>query len=96
MANQKPLVLKDGKKSEMVSGVDTIDPVFLPPSSGLLPQYNSDPLSPSSQTAWVRKNTLIATGSPIGLLLALTSVGSFSYDLRYRTLEGTTVGVPLT
>lgn len=34
MANQKPLVLKDGKKSQMVSGVDTIDPVFLPASSG--------------------------------------------------------------
>lgn len=34
MANEKPLVLKDGKKSQMVSGVDTIDPVFLPPASG--------------------------------------------------------------
>jgi hypothetical protein len=34
MANEKPLILKNGKKSQMESGVDTIDPVFLPPSSG--------------------------------------------------------------
>lgn len=33
MANEKPLILKDGKKSQMVSGVDTIDPVFLPVAS---------------------------------------------------------------
>ncbi len=29
MANQKPLILKDGKVSEMKSGQDTIDPIYL-------------------------------------------------------------------
>lgn len=34
MANEKPLVLKDGKISQMVSGVDTIDPIFVSSASG--------------------------------------------------------------
>jgi hypothetical protein len=34
MANEKPLILKNGKRSQMVSGTDTIDPVFLPSGSG--------------------------------------------------------------
>lgn len=34
MANEKPLALKNGKISQMVSGVDTIDPIFLSASGG--------------------------------------------------------------
>lgn len=39
MANEKPLILKNGKFSQMESGVDTIDSVFLPPSSGSYQKY---------------------------------------------------------
>lgn len=34
MANEKPLILKDGKTQQMQAGVDTIDPVFVAGASG--------------------------------------------------------------
>jgi hypothetical protein len=81
-----------------------------------IPQYNSDPASPSTENVWVRKTggTTTVTGTPLGLLLALThsitTTGgtpmglllsitkdtSPTYELRYRTLEGTTKGVSIT
>lgn len=59
-------------------------------SSGPLqiPEYISDPISPSSQDVWVLRTPLI--GTPIGLLLALTYTTD-QYQLSYRTLENTTV-----
>lgn len=91
MAEQKALALIDGKVSEVPVG-DTIRG-----AGGSIPQLMADPLSPSPQSAWVRANMITAPGEPIGLLLALTkSIGTYTYELRYRTLEGTNVGVPLT
>ena len=61
--------------------------------SSTIPQLNADPVSPAAQSAWVLTTTT-TFGTPIGLLLALTSeVNNYSYSLRYRTLEGTTVSV---
>ena len=57
----------------------------------------SDPISPSAQSAWVRSTTITAAGEPLGVLLAITkAVGTYSYELRYRTLENITIGVALT
>jgi hypothetical protein len=69
--------------------------------SGSIPQYSTDPVSPSSHDAWVLKTVVpaIGTGQPVGLLLALTSPGiggSTSYQFKYQTEEGTTISVGLT
>ncbi len=61
-------------------------------SGGFIPEYNSDPVSPSPEEVWVLHTP---AGSPIGLLLALT-YGVGQYELSYKTLEGPIVRVPLT
>jgi len=65
-----------------------------------IPQYDADPASPTGQMAWVLKSGGGGgTGTPIGLLLALTvgAAGSTpTYQFSYRTLESTTVRVLLT
>ena len=94
MAERKPLVLKDGKISELPVG-DTVAGA----SSGSvsIPQLTSDPVAPTAQSSWVLATPKSQAGSPIGLLLAITSpVTTYTYALRFRTLEGTTVGTPLT
>lgn len=92
MAERKALALIDGKISEIPAG-DTIRGA----GGSTLPQLSADPLSPTNESAWVGANPVLVVGSPIGLLLALTQATStFSYELRYRTTNGITVGVPLT
>jgi hypothetical protein len=87
---RKPLTLISGKVSELPDG-DSVE------GGGSIPQLMADPIAPAAQSAWVRANPISTAGSPIGLLLALTQATStFTYELRYRTLEGITVGVPLT
>jgi hypothetical protein len=64
---------------------------------GGLPQLNADPATPAPESAWVRANMVTQAGSPIGLLLGLTQAAStYTYELRYRTQQNITVGVPLT
>lgn len=78
------------------------DPVLnkLRQKDGIL-QYDSDPSTPKAQDAWVTKTTSGqggGVGSPYGLLLSLTMTGTegvTSYEFRYRTKEGTTVGASL-
>jgi hypothetical protein len=64
-----------------------------------IPQLSSDPASSKKESAWVRRTGGgTGLGSPYGLLLALTQPGDgggFTYEFRYRTKEGTTVGVAL-
>lgn len=61
-----------------------------------IPELYSDPVSPTAQSAWVLATDSGAIGTPIGLLLSLTHAASvFSYQLSYRTLEGTTARVPI-
>lgn len=61
-----------------------------------IPQYSSDPATPKPEEAWVLRSIGGGGGSPVGLLLALTSAGSGStYAFKYRTKEGTTVSVAL-
>ena len=73
------------------------------PNVGEIPQYSTDPSSPLAETSWVLRSGsggAIADGTPIGLLLALTyqdNAGvAFSYLLKYRTKENTTLSVALT
>ncbi len=66
-----------------------------------IPQYETfDPVSPSPEDTWVLHTGGIpmVAGSPIGLLLSLTYAGPSggTYQLSYRTLEGTTKRVALT
>lgn len=49
-----------------------------------IPEYNTDPVSPGINDAWVLRGT---SGTPIGLLLALTKE-SADYKLSYKTLSG--------
>jgi hypothetical protein len=61
-----------------------------------IPELYTDPVSPTPQSAWVLATDQGALGTPIGLLLSLThAVSIFTYQLSYRTLEGTTIRSPL-
>jgi hypothetical protein len=67
------------------------------------PELSSDPASPIAQTSWVLRTGsggAIADGTPMGLLLSLTYTSNagvaFSYLLKYRTKENTTLSVALT
>lgn len=65
--------------------------------SASIQQLTSDPVSPTAESAWVLATQVATVGSPMGLLLALTnSANRFTYQFRYRTIEGTTVGASLT
>jgi hypothetical protein len=94
MAERVALALIGGVVSEIPAG-DTIRGAG---SSGTsIPQLASDPPSPAVESAWVRETMTSQAGSPIGLLLGITNaVSTYTYELRYRTQQGTTVGVPLT
>ena len=61
-----------------------------------IPQYSTDPVSPKPNSSWILKTFVggAGSGTPIGLLLALTSAGSggsTTYQLSYRDTEGTTI-----
>jgi hypothetical protein len=63
------------------------------PSGGSnLPEYGSDPVSPANGDTWVLRQGVV--GSPLGMLLALTTAKS-TYKLSYKTISGTTVRVDL-
>lgn len=53
-----------------------------------IPEYGVDPVAPVPGDAWVLRVGGV-TGSPIGLLLALTSTSKYCFS--YRTLSNTTV-----
>ena len=64
-----------------------------------IPELDTDPVSPDPETAWV-----LRTGSPSGggspvfpfpLLFTTPGVGSYTYQLSYRTLAGTTIRVSM-
>lgn len=57
-----------------------------------IPQLDADPASPSAEQVWVRKSG--NAGSPMGLLLSLTT-NAITYQLSYRTIEGTTKRVSI-
>jgi len=68
-----------------------------------IPEYSTDPVSPNAEDAWVLRSGsggAIVDGTPIGLLLCLTyqdNAGvAYSYLLKYRTKENTTLSVALT
>jgi len=70
---------------------------------GTIPQYDADPGSPNAEDAWVLHSTSGGAGGGelkfiAGLMTPITSVGAVShtYQLSYRTQEGTTKRVTLT
>lgn len=70
-------------------------PYFPPPSGGAvsIPELSSDPVAPAAGDSWVLKTDY--TGQPIGLLLALTYSGYYTYQFSYRTLAATTIRTTL-
>jgi hypothetical protein len=70
---------------------------------GKIPQLDADPASPSAEDVWVKKTQSAGAGggviiAPMGLgFIALTpGVGSSqTYELSFRTQEGTTKRVAL-
>jgi len=66
-------------------------------SKGQIPEYTTDPTSPSKGDTWVLKVTSeMEAGEGMGLLLALTYTGSVSnFTLKYRTTNNTTAYVQL-
>lgn len=59
---------------------------------GSIPQYTSDPSSPTQEDVWV--NYSAGDGTPYGLLLTLTKqTGSASYTLKFRTEEDNTQSI---
>ena len=64
--------------------------------SGTIPEYYTDPVSPTPGQTWVLATLKMAAGSPIGLLLSLTySISVYTYQLSYYTSEGTIIRTPL-
>ena len=95
MAQQTALALINGQISEIPS-TDTIRGAAGGSSSSIT-QLSADPASPTAQQAWVLATSTSTGGTPMGLLLSITKPSSvYSYALKYRTLEGTTVATPLT
>lgn len=85
MAQQNALALINGRVSETSTG------------GGSIPQVSVDPVSPTAESSWIRATAITQPGSPIGLLLGLTqAVSNYTYEFRYRTQQGITVGVLLT
>lgn len=57
-----------------------------------IPEVYTDPLTPLAGSVWVLALDQGTGGSPLGLLLSLThAVSIFTYQLSYRTTEGTTI-----
>lgn len=76
--------------------------VTLTSSSVFIPEYSADPSPAIEKETWVlREGTgaSIPDGTPIGLLLSLTYTGNtgtgYTYQLSYRTTEGTTKRIPV-
>jgi hypothetical protein len=65
------------------------------PAASGIPQLLADPVSPEPESAWVLQSISAPGGSPLGLLLALTTPATYAYQLSYRTLQNTTVRVVL-
>lgn len=94
MATRKPLTLIDGLISELPTG-DTISGAS--GGAATISQLTTDPVSPTAESSWVLRTQTAMVGSPMGLLLAITNAANtYTYQLRYRTLEGITVGTNLT
>ena len=103
--NDKPFVSATDELDPLSLHLDQTTPqtVVEGPINRLIPQFSTDPVAPVAETAWVLRTGsggAIADGTPIGLLLCLTYTDNagvaFSYALKYRTKENTTLSVALT
>ena len=94
MAQQTALALINGLVAE-IPATDTIRGAGGGGTAAISELY-ADPTTPAAQSAWVLATQVATVGSPVGLLLTLTQAStSYSYALKYRTLEGTTISTPL-
>ena len=63
---------------------------------GTLPEYYTDPVSPAAGDTWILATIATAGGSPMGMLLSITyAANTYTYQLSYRTTEGTTIRTTL-
>lgn len=67
-----------------------------------IPQYDSDPASPQAQDAWVLRTVSGGAGGGklqllfgLGFPVTTTGAQTSTYQLSYRTIEGTTKRVTL-
>ena len=64
-----------------------------------IPEYTLDPASPNAGDAWVLSSVTGGDGTPVGLLLLITtgtSGGSSSYQLSYKNSAGNVIRTVLT
>lgn len=60
--------------------------------SSIIPEFTSDPVSPTAGQTWILRTTTHSAGSSIGLLLGLTYANDlYAYQLSYFTTESTIV-----
>lgn len=80
-----------------------IKSLILNPISGLLdfvsnvPELTADPPNPAPGDMWVLRtiSSSAPDGQPYGMLVSLTQPGASTYQLCYRTLEGSTIRVTM-
>jgi hypothetical protein len=61
-----------------------------------LPEVYTDPVSPAAGDTWILATQVSYTGQPIGMLLGITyAADTYTYQLSYRTTEGTTIRTTL-
>jgi hypothetical protein len=72
------------------------------PNLGEIPQFSTDPASPTTECAWVLKSGGGTGGGKIQAFLGLgfpylsiNTGGVSTYALKYRTKEGTTISTAL-
>ena len=70
-------------------------PYYPPPSTSSnaqLVEYDSDPVSPAINDAWILRTNNVRTGIPIGLLLSLTyATDALRRQVSYFTALSTTI-----
>lgn len=62
-----------------------------------VPELTADPANPAPGDMWVLRTISGSSpdGKPYGLLMSLTQPGPSTYQLCYRTLEGSTIRVTM-
>lgn len=99
----EPWKYRSSWKTEDLFGTAEVN-VLISSAYGVIPQYSSDPDSPTAEKAWVLATIgsgASTEGMPMGLLLSLTYAetvagGATTYQLSYRTKEGNTLRTSLT
>lgn len=88
-----------------VDNTDPYNPIVSSSGSGgstSIPEYTTDPASPSARDAWVLRSSSGGGGGGVisnfimGFPLTTAGAVTYTYEFKYRTDESTTVAVALT